>query len=65
MVLLEYLEKAWKGRGIKNILANISSLNPRSVDCHEKNGFIECGCFKNVGRKNGRLFDILWMQKMI
>jgi len=64
-VLLNYLEREGKGRGIRNILANISSLNPRSIEFHKKNGFVECGCFRNAGRKNGRLFDIVWMQKTI
>jgi phosphinothricin acetyltransferase len=63
--LLRLLEKEGMQKGITNILANISSLNPRSVDFHKKNGFIECGRFKNVGRKKGKLFDTVWMQKML
>ena len=63
--LLRLLEKEGMQKGITNILANISSLNPRSVDFHKKNGFIECGRFKNVGRKKRKLFDTVWMQKML
>ena len=63
--LLRLLEKEGMQKGITNILANISSLNPRSVDFHKKNGFIECGRFKNVGRKKGKPFDTVWMQKML
>lgn len=63
--LLRLLEKEGKQKGITNILANISSLNPRSIDFHKKNGFNECGRFKNVGNKKGRVFDTLWMQKML
>jgi len=64
-MLLAYLEKAGSERGIKNILANISSLNPGSIKFHKNNGFIECGRFKNVGKKNGHEFDTVWMQKVL
>lgn len=63
--LLNYLEIEGMKKGITNILANISSLNLRSIDFHKKNGFIECGRFKNVGSKKGQLFDTVWMQKML
>lgn len=63
--LLGFLEKGAVEKGITNILANISSLNPRSIDFHKKNGFVECGRFKNVGRKKGQLFDTVWMQKVL
>jgi len=63
--LLNLLEEEGMKKGITNILANISSLNPRSIAFHKKNGFIECGRFKSVGRKKGQLFDTVWMQKML
>lgn len=64
-ILLGYLEKEGKEKEITNILADISSLNTNSLSFHTKNGFIECGRFKNVGKKNGQLFDTVWMQKML
>jgi L-amino acid N-acyltransferase YncA len=63
--LLSLLEIEGMKKGITNILANISSLNSRSIDFHKKNGFVECGRFKNVGRKKEQLFDTVWMQKML
>jgi phosphinothricin acetyltransferase len=63
--LLAFLERAGRERGFKTILANISSLNPRSVGFHQRNGFKECGRFKKVGKKNGQEFDTVWMQKML
>lgn len=63
--LLDYFEAEGKKKGITNILAGISSLNPRSIDFHKKNGFTECGCFKGIGKKNNQVFDIVWMQKML
>jgi phosphinothricin acetyltransferase len=65
MMLLGYLEKSAVTKGITNILANISSLNHRSIKFHQKNGFIECGRFKNVGKKKGQEFDTVWMQKRL
>ena len=63
-MLLSFLEKGAVEKGITNILANISSLNPRSIEFHQKNGFKECGRFRKVGKKNGKEFDTVWMQKM-
>lgn len=63
--LLAFLEKGGRQRGIRTLLANISSLNPRSIAFHQKNGFKECGRFKKVGKKNGREFETVWMQKML
>ncbi|WP_432735992.1 GNAT family N-acetyltransferase [Maridesulfovibrio sp. FT414] len=61
--LLCFLEKGAVEKGIKNILANISSLNVKSIDFHKKNGFVECGRFRNVAKKKGQIFDTVWMQK--
>jgi len=63
--LLHHLEDKGKQKGIKNILANISSLNPISLAFHQKNGFVECGRFKRIGIKNGTVFDVIWMQKTL
>lgn len=63
--LLEYLLKEGMEKGITTILANISSLNMASIKFHTKNGFKECGRFKGIGIKNGQIFDMVWMQKML
>lgn len=64
-MLLGFLENGAIEKGITNILANISSLNPKSIKFHQKNGFIECGRFRKVGKKKGQEFDTVWMQKML
>jgi phosphinothricin acetyltransferase len=51
--------------GIDTLLADISSRNTASIDFHKKNGFRECGRLKRVGKKFGRDFDVVWMQKFI
>lgn len=63
--MLKHLVDEAKQKGISSILASISSLNEGSINFHRKNGFIECGRFKNVGRKKGQVFDTVWMQKML
>lgn len=64
-LLLAHLEKGGRERGLTNILAHISSLNPGSIKFHQENGFVECGRFRKVGRKKGREFDTVWMQKIL
>ena len=50
---------------IKTLLASISSRNKESIAFHKKHGFIECGRFRDIGRKRGKSFDVVWMQKVI
>ena len=50
---------------IDTLLADISSLNEPSIKFHEKLGFSHCGSFKRVGRKFGKDFDVVWMQKLL
>ena len=51
--------------GLRTILAGISSLNPKSLAFHKRQGYVECGRFFNVGRKYGKDFCVVWMQKTI
>jgi L-amino acid N-acyltransferase YncA len=52
-------------RGLSTILAGISSLNEGSIRFHARNDFVEYGRFRGIGRKNGRSFDVVWMQKTL
>lgn len=63
--LLDYLVDEGGKKGITSIIAGISSLNEGSIRFHLKNGFVECGRFRAVGQKNGKLFDVFYCQKMI
>lgn len=62
---LKLLEEKGREKGIRQILASISSKNEQSLIFHLNNGFKECGRFTNVGKKKGEHFDIIWMQKTI
>ena len=50
--------------GVDNFMAHISSLNEGSIRFHLRHGFTECGRFRRVGTKNGRDFDMVWMQRL-
>ncbi len=60
--LLGLLINEGSKKGIETILACISSLNEGSIRFHSKHGFAQCGCFKEVVKKNGVKFDTVWMQ---
>jgi phosphinothricin acetyltransferase len=61
--MLAYLESEGRDRGIRTILASISSKNEGSIRFHARHGFSPCGRFVNVGKKKGKFFDTVWMQK--
>jgi len=63
--ILDYLVQEGKKKGLTSILASISSRNNRSINFHRKNGFIECGRFKNICKKKNKTFDVVYMQKML
>ena len=51
--------------GVDSLVASISSRNEESILFHQKNGFRECGRFRDAGRKCGHDFDVVWMQRHI
>jgi phosphinothricin acetyltransferase len=63
--LLDVLESEAVNLGIHQILASISSMNPASINFHLKYGFMEVGRFRQIGKKFGKYFDVVWMQKSL
>ena len=63
--LLDRLVSDAKGMGIEVILASVSSANEGSIGFHLKHGFARCGTFTRVGKKFGRAFDEVWLQRFI
>ncbi|MFX1597203.1 MAG: GNAT family N-acetyltransferase [Promethearchaeota archaeon] len=51
--------------GIRLLFVHLSSLNEQSLNFHKKHGFIECGRFKDIAKKFGQIFDIIWMQRSL
>ena len=64
-LLLEKLVEEGRAKGLKTILASISSANEGSLRFHSKNGFSECGRFVGIGTKLGRSFDVIYCQRGI
>lgn len=62
-LMLSSLETVAADKGIRTLLASVSSRNPGSIRFHRKQGFAECGCFINIGEKFGDPFDVIYMQK--
>jgi len=62
-IALKKLEESASKMGIKRLLADISSENQNSINFHLKKGFIECGRFRNAGKKFNQYFNVVWMEK--
>ena len=63
--LYNMLESELRGLSVSNILVNISSENIASLNFHKALGYKECGNFEKIGYKNGRYFDLIWLQKLL
>jgi L-amino acid N-acyltransferase YncA len=63
--ILDFLIGKAREKAITSILASISSLNEGSINFHLKNGFLECGRLKGIGKKKGKIFDVVYMQKTL
>jgi len=64
-MIIEFFIQEAKKINVDSLLADISSLNEQSIKFHEKMGFRQCGRFQRVGRKHGKDFDVVWMQKLL
>jgi phosphinothricin acetyltransferase len=63
--ILHELERGAREKGLRTLLAAISSLNEASLAFHRKHGFVQVGRFRQVCVKKGTTFDVIWMQKML
>ena len=63
--LLARLLKDGAEMGIATVLASVTATNEASLAFHRRQGFVECGRFRSVLRKNGRNLDVVWLQKML
>ena len=71
-MLHEVLEQCLKEQGILNMNACISFIEPEdeyltldSVRFHEQLGYRRVAHFHQCGKKFGRWYDMIWMEKMI
>lgn len=71
-LLYTELEKRLKDMGITNMYACIGAVEPEdeyltnaSPRFHERMGFTLAGTFHKCGKKFGRWYDMIWMEKII
>lgn len=59
------LFEALRGEDVHRAVAAITLPNPASVALHERSGFSRVGCFRECGRKHGRFWDVLWVERAV
>jgi len=64
-LLLEALQAAAAAMGVDNLIAPVISRNAESLAFHERRGFAPCGRVDPAGRKFGRDFGVVFLQKKI
>lgn len=62
---IRFLEDYARERQFHVLMAIICQENEESVRLFERRGFTLCGHFKEVGRKFGRLLDVVYYQKVL
>lgn len=60
---LAYLEKVARDVNIRNLIGVISGNNFASIVLFEREGYLKCAHFKNVGEKFGEVLDVVAYQK--
>ena len=63
--LYEELFALLSSEDVHRAVAGIAQPNPASNALHERFGFRPVGIFTEVGRKFGRYWDVLWMEKIL
>jgi phosphinothricin acetyltransferase len=63
--LYRALFDALHGEDLHRAYAGVTIPNPASVALHRKLGFDELGVYNEVGRKFGRYWDVLWLERAL
>lgn len=64
-LILDHLCAQALARGIRTVVAQISSPNQASLDFHARHGFVQSGRLAGVGHKFDQDFDVIFMQKTL
>lgn len=62
---LQFLEKQARQNGFHSLISVICGENTASIKLFEKNGYTKCAHFKEIGKKFGKLLDIVEYQKLL
>ena len=63
--LYERLFAALAGEDVHRAVAGITLPNEASVALHRRFGFTDVGVYREVGRKHGRYWDVLWLERAL
>lgn len=63
--VLTFLEDLARQNGFHSLIASICGENTPSIKLFEKNGYTKCAHFKEIGKKFGRLLDVVDYQKLL
>lgn len=64
LLLADLIERA-TALGHHTVLGGISADQAGSIALHSKFGFTQCALFKQVGFKQDRWLDVIWMQRIL
>jgi len=62
---LDFIEHYACEQGFHSLIASICGENEQSIRLFERKGYVKCAHYKELGRKFGRLLDVVSYQKII
>lgn len=62
---LDFIEKYAISNGFHTLIAGICGENERSIKLFERNNYLKCSHFREVGKKFGRFLDVVYLQKIL
>ena len=62
---LRFIEDYAREKGFHVLIATICTENSKSIRLFERNGYVKCGHYHEVGKKFGRLLDLAAYQKIL
>lgn len=62
---LQFIEGVARENRFHSLLSGICGENSASIKLFEKNGYTRCAYYKEVGKKFGRLLDLVYYQKIL
>lgn len=62
---LNFLENLARQNGFHSLIGGICAENKASIKLFAKNGYTKCAHYKEIGKKFGRLLDVVEYQKLL
>ena len=62
---IKFIENYAKEQKMHTLIASICAENAKSIKLFEKNGFVKCAHYREIGKKFGKLLDVVDYQKII